>query len=122
MPVDWETVRRNRVAESPHPMSDWDAKAAEQVKLDREAYAKDREEEAHTRDLEAFQVFAARKAETAERSGNTDDAALWDAAAASIKAGQWPIHRRLASDPEIAQWGSLRTRLNYSGSNRRLDA
>jgi len=118
--IDYETVRRNRVAEQPAAMSDWDAMTAEQVKRDREAYQLEREAEAHTRDLEACEMFCQRKAEDAERAGNSADAGLWDQAAETIKAGKWPVHRRLSSDPEIVKWQGVRTRLLYLGKGVRI--
>jgi hypothetical protein len=116
--LDYETLRRNRVNEQARDMSDWDKAAAEQVERDRAAYAQSREEEAHRRDLEAFQIFCQRKAAAAV---GTEDESLWDRAAESIRAGEWPISRRLSADPEIMRFAGLRTRLNYAGSNRRLD-
>ena len=59
-----------------------------------------------------------RKAETAT---NEDDAGLWDRAAETIKAGKWPITRRIASDPEITRWQGVRTRLLYAGQTARIE-
>ncbi len=118
MALDYETLRRNRVNEQARDMSDWDKAAAEQVERDRAAYAQSREEEAHRRDLEAFQIFCQRKAAAAE---GTADEAVWDRAAETIKAGKWPISRRLASDPEITRWQGVRTRLLYAGQTARIE-
>lgn len=116
--LDYNELRRTRIAESVPSMTEWDRQTAEQVKLDREAYAAAREQEVHQRELEACEIFCQRKAAAAE---GTEDESLWDRAAESIKAGEWPISRRLSADPEIMRFAGLRSTLNYAGKNRRLD-
>jgi hypothetical protein len=119
VPIDQETLRqeRVRVAEA-NRAGDWSQREAELIARDRAELAKQREVETHERELAAFASFCQRKAETAK---GTEDEALWDRAAEAIKAGKWPIARRLSADPEMTRWQGLRSHLNYRGENRRLD-
>ena len=123
MPIDQEQLRaeRVRIAEA-NRAGDWSQREAELIARDRAELAAQREAEQHQAELAAAGKFFEAKAAAASKAGNPDEASLWTAAGASLKAGQWPIHRRIASDPEITRWQGVRTRLAYAGQTRRLDA
>jgi hypothetical protein len=121
MAIDYETLRRNRMAGQSRDMSDWDKAQAEQVARDREAYAKSREDEMHRRDCQAFGKFCDRMSERERDRGQTDRARDWKQARENISKGLWSVGRTISSEPAVSAYQHLRTRLLYEGKTARLD-
>lgn len=120
MPLDYSQLQRQRQANQV-PKSDWDEREKLIVDAARAEYREQRDREQHQSELAAAVTWCERKATAASKAGDPDDTALWTAAATSIKAGKWPIHRRIASSPDVVAHQACRTRLLYQGQTARLD-
>ncbi len=128
MPIDYETVRRNSLARLEQQQN---REAIDGIKLghnlsDAEAswLAGRRKEEAgreeaerHRTEVRDFAGHALERALEARKTGDAYRARVWDEAIIHINNNKWPISRIITADPEVMRFGSLRTRLNYRGSN-----
>ncbi|MBV8126685.1 MAG: hypothetical protein JO114_03360 [Planctomycetaceae bacterium] len=102
---------------------DWNERERLAVENMRADMAKQREQEQHERDCQAYASFAKGKAGALFKRGNRGDeqaALAWAAAAADIQNGNWLVNSAIASDPEVTRFQSLRTKLLYEGKTSRL--
>ncbi len=128
MPIDYETVRRNNLAREAERRN---REAVEGIKLGhnlteaeaswladrRREEAERREQETHVRERRDFASHALERALEARKAGDAYRAKVWDEAIVHIGQDKWPISKIIQSDPAVMRFGSLRTRLNYRGSN-----
>jgi hypothetical protein len=122
VPIDQEQLRAERVrVHQANRAGDWSQREKLIVDAARAEFAETRAREQHDAELAAAVTWAERKSAAASKAGNSDEASLCTAAAESIKAGEWPISRRISADPEVMRFAGLRSTLNYAGKNRRLD-
>lgn len=119
--LDYDTVRAARLASRSPTPSDWDQREKLIVDAARAEFAETRAREQHDAERAEFEAFCDRKADAADKAGNTDLGNLWCVAAETIKEGLWPISRCISADPEVMRFAGLRSTLNYRGANRRLD-
>ena len=122
MPIDQEQLRAERVrVHQANRAGDWSQREAELIARDRAELAAQREAEQHQAELAAAEKYFTAKAGAASKAGDPDDTVLWTAAATSIKAGKWPIHRRIASSPDVVAHQAVRTRLLYQGLTAQIE-
>ncbi len=128
MPIDYETVRANRLAQAAaqeareqisgialgHNLTEAEASW---LAGRRQEEAERREQETHVREVRDFAGHALERALEARKTGDAYRARVWDEAIIHINNNKWPISRIITADPEVMRFGSLRTRLNYRGSN-----